>query len=341
MSSVSIPAISVIIPVYKVEKYISKCLDSIINQALKNFELILIDDGSPDKSGEICDEYAKADNRIKVIHTKNEGVSIARNIGIEMANSNLICFVDSDDWVEEDYLSEFLKLDSEGGMVFQGILYDYEEKQSDNVPFFEYDKVSFPITNQKEIVRYDVLGNGCPCGKLFRKDIIKKFDLKFNKRISTNEDHLFVWQYIQHIEYIILSDRISYHYMKRGGNETLSSKYHPTEEYILVSKLLINELVKIKESFLIDDKNYLKKIFSTFGIEQSFMALFNINKKNYDLAVKSTLKHLKYIKEYYVPSCNIFKILKFCIEKNFPSIAIFMIVKINRIYNMTKNTHRI
>lgn len=94
------PLISIIVPVYKVEKYINRCIDSIINQTYKNLEIILVDDGSPDSCGKICDEYAKIDNRIKVIHKKNGGLSDARNKGIENSTGEYIGFVDSDDYID-------------------------------------------------------------------------------------------------------------------------------------------------------------------------------------------------------------------------------------------------
>ena len=94
--------ISIIIPVYNVENYIERCIDSLISQSYINLEIILVDDGSTDKSGEICDRYAVVDNRIKVIHIKNSGRGEARNIGLSQANGQYIGFVDSDDWVEKD-----------------------------------------------------------------------------------------------------------------------------------------------------------------------------------------------------------------------------------------------
>ena len=98
------PLISVIVPIYKAEKYIYNCIDSIINQPFTDLELILVDDGSPDNCGTICDEYAKNDKRIKVIHKKNGGVSSARNIGIEKSYGQWICFVDSDDYLQPGFL---------------------------------------------------------------------------------------------------------------------------------------------------------------------------------------------------------------------------------------------
>ena len=97
------PQISVVVPVYNIEKYIHKCIESLIHQSMKDIEIILVDDGSFDKTGEICDSYAKCDNRIIVIHKSNEGLSSARNVGIEASNSDYIMFVDGDDWVEANF----------------------------------------------------------------------------------------------------------------------------------------------------------------------------------------------------------------------------------------------
>ena len=96
--------ISVIVPVYNVEQYLDKCINSILNQTYKNIEVILVDDGSPDNCGKVCDEYSKMDSRIKVIHKENGGLSDARNVGIDNANGKYICFVDSDDYIENRYI---------------------------------------------------------------------------------------------------------------------------------------------------------------------------------------------------------------------------------------------
>ena len=99
--------ISVVVPVHNTEKYLPRCIESLLEQDFYDFELLLIDDGSKDNSGKICDEYAKKDHRIQVHHKKNGGVSSARNVGIDMAKGKWICFVDSDDWVNKSYLSDF------------------------------------------------------------------------------------------------------------------------------------------------------------------------------------------------------------------------------------------
>lgn len=104
------PLITIIIPIYKVEEYLEKCVDSVINQSYSNLEIFLVDDGSPDKCGEICESYAKADSRIKVIHKKNGGLSDARNVAIDVASGEYITFVDSDDYVSDDYVSTLYEL---------------------------------------------------------------------------------------------------------------------------------------------------------------------------------------------------------------------------------------
>ena len=100
------PLISVIVPIYKVEKYLNKCVDSIINQTYKNLEIILVDDGSPDSCPDICDKYEKKDNRVKVIHKKNGGLSDARNAGLDIANGEYISFIDSDDEIEASFVEK-------------------------------------------------------------------------------------------------------------------------------------------------------------------------------------------------------------------------------------------
>ena len=102
------PLVSVIVPVYKVERYLPRCVESILGKTYTNFELILVDDGTPDRSGVICDRYAEKDSRIKVIHKENGGVSSARNAGIDAAQGEWITFVDSDDWVAENYIEAMI-----------------------------------------------------------------------------------------------------------------------------------------------------------------------------------------------------------------------------------------
>lgn len=107
--------ISVIVPVYKVAPYLRQCVDSIINQSFDDLEILLIDDGSPDQCGEICDEYAAKDSRVRVFHTENKGLSAARNLGLQKATGEYIGFIDSDDWIEPDMYEVLLRKDTPAG----------------------------------------------------------------------------------------------------------------------------------------------------------------------------------------------------------------------------------
>jgi len=173
--------ITVIIPVYNVEKYLNRCIESIINQTYKNLEIILVDDGSTDNSGKICDEYALKDNRIKVIHKQNGGVSSARNKGLEVATGEYIGFVDSDDYIEKD-MYEYLY----NGCVF------FNAQISSCSTLFEgkvIDKQKREFYIQKDFIENF---NTFPCSvwnRLFKKDLI--YGLRFDEHIFFGEDLLF------------------------------------------------------------------------------------------------------------------------------------------------------
>ena len=122
--------VSVIIPIYNVEKYLEDCINSILEQTFQNYEAILVDDGSTDKCGEICDEYAKKDSRIKVVHTENQGLSEARNTGILLAKGKYLAFVDSDDFVRNDFLQKLYEAieKSEADICEANFVYAFTEK---------------------------------------------------------------------------------------------------------------------------------------------------------------------------------------------------------------------
>ena len=181
-----IPLVSIIVPVYNVEKYIRRCLDSIKDQTFKDFECILIDDGSPDNCPVICDEYAKIDSRFIVIHQKNAGVSAARNAGLDAAKGEWVCFVDSDDWVEENYLQE-LENKNEGNcdLVFFNIVDEFKN-YSKNI----YEPVDENLIPHNFIPKYLTQEyRGGPWSFFAKNSLIKK--IRFDKEIFFWEDFLF------------------------------------------------------------------------------------------------------------------------------------------------------
>lgn len=165
--------ISVIVPVYKVEPYLRRCVDSILRQTFSDFELILVDDGSPDRSGIICDEFAKSDSRVKVIHQKNRGLSAARNSGIDFvmvnSDSKFITFVDSDDWVEPNYLLELIHGQSLGADVS---CVGYVNVSGEDVRYSQYPDEGWKLLSPEEYwIGNDTCAQSTAWGKLYRKDL--------------------------------------------------------------------------------------------------------------------------------------------------------------------------
>lgn len=170
--------VSIIVPVYNVENYLNGCINSIINQTYKNLEIILIDDESPDNCPKMCDDWSKKDNRIIVVHKKNGGVSNARNKGIEIAKGEFIAFVDSDDYIELDYIERFMnEVDNETNVVRY-----MENKYKREI-----------LVNSKEFI--DIFNNtgdfNSACKQVIRKNIIKENNIKFAEKIRFAEDTLF------------------------------------------------------------------------------------------------------------------------------------------------------
>ena len=214
--------VSIIIPVYKVEKYLSKCIESIFKQTYFDLELILVDDGSPDKCPEICDTYASKDERVVVIHQKNAGVSAARNAGLEKAKGEYIGFVDPDDWIApEMYKKMISELESsESDLAICGYEYYDEDYHVDEQRRY---KVRFnEVVDQKEIMnRFSdtppsirhVVWN-----KVFRKDLLDK--QKFKVGLHSSEDVYFLNEYVQKIQRAVIVHQPYYKNLVRQGSAT-------------------------------------------------------------------------------------------------------------------------
>lgn len=211
--------ISVIVPVYNVEPYLRKCINSIIYQSYKNLEILLIDDGSTDNSGHFCDEYAEQDHRVKVVHKSNGGLSDARNRGIEIASGQYISFVDSDDYIDyEMYEKMLLHMTNEVDFVSCGTVDEYEnrykrstrEKTSNS--FYEISGNSM-----KEEFLLDRKIKISICGKLFHREIVNEFRFPVGR---SSEDVPILWQIVKKCKKIISIDAGYYHYYHRKGSIT-------------------------------------------------------------------------------------------------------------------------
>jgi len=226
------PEISVIVPIYNSEDYLDICVESILQQSYKNFELILINDGSKDRSGAICDAFAVKDDRIVVIHKENAGVSAARNDGIDRARGKYIVFIDSDDYVDRAYLETLMTAMISGKTAFsmcnyvmEPILHGMEMDCTCEKSVFTYDVRELL---EKRSIEYDHLLLYTVWAKLLIRDTIVKNRLYFDTDIDFCEDALFFMQYLECIpsdEKIVYFTNQYYHYVLCNP-ESLSQRYN-------------------------------------------------------------------------------------------------------------------
>lgn len=237
------PLISVIVPVYNVEKYLRRCIDSILAQTFTDFELLLIDDGSKDNSGKICDEYAERDNRIKVFHKENGGVSSARNIGLDNAKGEWITFVDSDDWIDKEYLNDYLNYDVD--LICQGLK---QINATDNSieDLKKYDFLETYVSDHISYALYVMFIDGTLgyiWNKLFKHKILKDHNIRFIENISIREDEIFVFKYCQYIKSIVLLPTVNYNYV-HYQNSLMRRKYiNPIELTNIIEKSYKTSLI--------------------------------------------------------------------------------------------------
>lgn len=214
--------ISIIVPVYNVEKYLPKCIESLMNQTYRDIEIILVDDGSPDTCGMICDEYAKKDSRIIVIHQKNQGVSVARNAGLVCAKGEYIGFVDPDDWVDPQTYKRMLEaiLCEPADMAICG--YDYYDERGCVDAKRKYVVRPNEVVSQKEVMKRfsdmpPTIRHGV-VNKLFKKDLLSEQIFKVG--FHSSEDVLFLNEYVQKIQNAVVVHQPYYKNLVRQGSAT-------------------------------------------------------------------------------------------------------------------------
>ena len=207
--------ISIVVPVYNAEKYLEKCIDSILAQTYPNWELVLVDNGSTDESMEICRAYANRDVRITAFHQyRNQGVSVARNLGMERCSGEFITFIDADDWVKKDYLEKLIKLQKRQNADMVICEYDrvYDEdrvKEPENSQ--KNGKYSIRTYNVRQYLKYYLLEGNPHCwGVLYKNSILDQ--LKFMSGLTIGEDLLFVLEAALRAEKIAVTDYAGYQY---------------------------------------------------------------------------------------------------------------------------------
>ena len=260
-----IPQISVIVPVYNVEKYLPRCIESVLSQTFSNFELLLIDDGSTDRSGNICDRYAQNDSRIRVYHQNNQGVSTARNLGIEHARCEWLCLIDSDDYLDRDYLAVFMTQGhlTEDCLNLQG--WQCVNEKEETVKTIQYPFLFSELPQAGEtIANYQAFSNNAPWAKLFNRNLIKRHQLCFPTQLPVREDAVFSYNYRMHIKSIQLLPASSYHYRLPRKRITLSHSNHKPEVFLYVREVLPDLIKKVCQRFGLQGSKYEQQNISYF-----------------------------------------------------------------------------
>ena len=235
------PKVSIVVPVYKVEKYLVRCVKSLSNQTLRDIEIILVDDGSPDNCGHMCDEFKKTDSRIKVVHKKNGGLSSARNAGLEVATGETVGFVDSDDDVELTMYQELYETLTNNQVDF--VMSDYLRIENDDVSYIKTTNLREGYFSKddikKEIYPQLIMGRNLDYGPLlsvwhclYKKEFLNKNNLMFANDVKWSEDNLFssIVGYCANSFYY-LKNKPLYHYYNNPGTITTSYKQGSWEVY--------------------------------------------------------------------------------------------------------------
>lgn len=261
--------VSVIVPVYNGEKFIEECIKNVLNQTLEEFELIIINDGSTDNTLDICKRNSEIDKKIRIINQENEGVSSARNKGIEQSNGEYICFVDCDDKIEDNYLEELYNTCEENNVKISCCTIESIDNKGNIISSrFMEDGYYKKIDALDELFKFRGLNWG-PCGKLFHKSLIKG-NLKF-PNLHVYEDLSFVYKAIYSSEGIYFTNKCKYYYIHRQNVGAMDKfiKY-PTTDVITISYEIL-EFIK-KQSLPIWDTSF-------YGvISQVIMYINDINK---------------------------------------------------------------
>lgn len=240
--------ISIIIPAYNVEQYIQTCIESVLQQSYRNIEVIIINDGSSDRTGEICNIYQKQDNRVKVIHKDNSGVSDSRNVGLNLSTGDYVCFIDSDDWIEQDYLNDVSKVLKEKKclILFNGWVKDLEDGSTLQM----YSTVPVLNLNEEEALQelfeQKLFGWGV-YATFYKREVIQ--GCEFDSKIKFGEDFYFKYQLIKKAKEGLLYLPINkYHYVKRESSATNSySVVKRADDLIVIKKVLKQESDKLHD----------------------------------------------------------------------------------------------
>ncbi len=294
--------ISIIIPIYNVEKYLKECLDSILGQTYKNLEIILVDDGSPDNCGNICDEYLKKDSRIKVIHKTNGGLSDARNHGINIATGEYICFVDSDDYVDKYYVEKLYNAIKSKNLKLAQCNILNVNNQKDIIEKLGYD--DYCIKSGKEIIREQygkhVVENTVVWNKIYKKELFTDIRFPIGK---IHEDEFVTYKILYTLDKVAIINDYLYNY-RENDNSITKKKFNlkrldcliAYKEKIFFFKgkdedIFIKALIKYIDMAKMDYLKGVRNISNFKDIEKDFLKEY---RKVYMLLIRQKKISIKY-----------------------------------------------
>lgn len=292
------PLISVIVPVYNVESFLKRCIDSLLSQTYKNYEVLLIDDGSSDNSGNICDKYVEKDYRFQVFHKVNEGVSSARNLGLDKARGEWVCFVDSDDWVEECYLENFIEqLDESVDLVLSSFWKHWENNNQIEAVILPSIEIFGNYNLVKWLENTSSVHNGFIWHRMFNKRVIDNNRIRFYEDVSFAEDGIFFFQYMIHVNHFKLTSKIGYHYLIRGNSLTTLGHTYSVNVYVQILTKLLDLLCQFDIKDVYEQKRHLNFI-KKYALRLS-ETWFLIRAKKDPLVMKESYFSMKVIIEKY------------------------------------------
>ena len=227
--------VSIIVPVYNTAVYLPACIDSILAQSYTDFELILVDDGSTDDSLQVCETYAARDARIRALHQQNAGVSAARNLGVEQAQGDWLCYVDSDDVVLPAYLQDMLAVADSEDCLVMGNISDPRMKR-----LITADAVFEGEAMVHHILTHDILNLSGPVAKLYNRATLLRYGIRFPQDIHYGEDMLYFLQYLNHVSRVAFRQSEQYLVTMREGS--LSRGYYPFESEYACFEACLSEL---------------------------------------------------------------------------------------------------
>ena len=338
------PLISIIVPIYNVSKYLDRCMDTILNQTYRNLEIIMVDDESPDDCGKKCDEYAKKDDRIVVIHKKNAGLGMARNSGLEIAKGQYVGFIDSDDYVSKDMFEKLCEtLKENNADTCFGRYYDVDSNGNAREAKEYYKRDLYQGNQVKELI-LGMIGSlpedpgdveiGMSVWKgLYSMELINKYNLKFpSEREFISEDIVFHMEYLQKAQVVAVCNNFGYYYCDNGASLTKSYKADRFEKEKILYRKEINELKKIFPTAEFEQrlyKSFLGRVRRCISQEVNV----NPNKKT----VKSNIKQIckdeliqAVIKRFDDKKMQITKRMVNCFIKYKMIIALYCIFKVKK-----------